>query len=112
MEISPIDITANKTERLLTIKWNDGEESKYPFNLLRNACPCAQCQGGHENMTSEPDDDVFVIPLLNTNTITLENLEMVGNYALQPNWADGHKAGLYNWGYLKSLWNKIQDKNR
>ncbi len=30
-----------------------------PFSLLRAACPCAQCRGGHENMKSEPDAEVF-----------------------------------------------------
>ena len=29
--------------------------------------------------------------------------EMVGNYALQPFWNDGHHTGLYTWEYLKRL---------
>jgi DUF971 family protein len=107
MEYSPVDITANKPELYLTIKWNDGVESKYPFKLLRNACPCAQCRGGHENMSSEPEDDVLIIPLLNIGTFKLNNLEIVGSYALQFEWADTHKAGIFNWEYLRKLWDRI-----
>ena len=49
----------NKTLRELTIQWKDGHTSVYPFGLLRAACPCASCRGGHENMRSEPDPEVF-----------------------------------------------------
>jgi DUF971 family protein len=30
-------------------------------------------------------------------------LELVGNYALQPVWDDGHSTGLYSWEYLRRL---------
>ncbi len=33
----------------------------------------------------------------------LVSLEAVGNYALLPVWADGHRFGIYAWGYLRSL---------
>jgi DUF971 family protein len=28
---------------------------------------------------------------------------MVGNYALQPSWDDGHSTGIYTWEYLRYL---------
>jgi len=27
----------------------------------------------------------------------------VGNYALQPEWSDGHHTGIYTWAYLRGL---------
>ena len=27
----------------------------------------------------------------------------VGNYAIQPEWKDGHHTGLYTWPYLRGL---------
>lgn len=109
MELSPTDITAEKSAGKLIITWNNGEKSTFPFDLLRNACPCAQCRGGHENMSSEPEDDMLIIPLLNINTVTLDTIEIVGGYAIQLFWADGHKHGIYNWQYLFSLWEKSQE---
>ncbi|MCL4260029.1 MAG: DUF971 domain-containing protein [Anaerolineales bacterium] len=41
MSEKPTSVNANKTKRELTITWNDGHTSVYPFDLLRAACPCA-----------------------------------------------------------------------
>ncbi|MGC1375744.1 MAG: gamma-butyrobetaine hydroxylase-like domain-containing protein, partial [Anaerolineales bacterium] len=60
---NPANITANRAALEMTITWDDGHTSLYPFSLLRAACPCAQCRGGHENMQSEPDAAVFETPL-------------------------------------------------
>jgi DUF971 family protein len=33
----------------------------------------------------------------------LVTLEAVGNYALLPVWADGHRFGIYTWEFLRRL---------
>jgi DUF971 family protein len=99
----PSSLTANKTNRELTIQWKDGHTSVYPFGLLRAACPCASCRGGHENMRSEPDPTVFAIQLEDTSATRLERIEAVGQYAITIEWEDGHHFGIYNWHYLRSL---------
>lgn len=102
-EPHPTGITANREKARLIIDWDDGRSCAYPFDLLRNACPCAQCRGGHEHMKPEPDDDVFSIPLVDAQISRLTNVEAVGNYAISITWGDGHSAGIYNWHYLYSL---------
>lgn len=99
----PTDITADRTEKQLTIQWSDGHTSKYSFSLLRHACPCAACRGGHENMRSEPDPLVFEQPDEDSPATRLRNLEAVGGYAMTPEWEDGHRYGIYNWHYLRLL---------
>jgi DUF971 family protein len=49
MEERATSITANREAMEMTVIWADGHISNYPFSLLRAACPCAQCRGGHEN---------------------------------------------------------------
>lgn len=110
-EILPTKITANRKQARLFIDWADGVQSALPFDLLRNACPCAQCRGGHENMKPEPDPEMFIIPLMAVNTTRLKGLEMVGNYALNIEWDDGHKYGIYNWQYLRALHNEMQARS-
>ncbi|MEK6220727.1 MAG: DUF971 domain-containing protein [Chloroflexota bacterium] len=105
----PQGMTADRKKSTLTIVWDEEKECVYPFDLLRNACPCAQCRGGHENMTSEPEEDVFTIPLMNVRTLELVNIEAVGNYAINIEWGDGHKYGIYNWAYLYSLCEKMEN---
>ena len=101
--IKPRGITANRKSRELNITWSDGHESVYPFSLLRHACPCAECRGGHENMSSEPDPDVFSLPHDDSPATRIRNVEAVGNYALTIEWEDGHHYGIYNWNYLRAL---------
>ncbi len=107
VEIIPISIKAKKQSAILQIEWTDGEICMYPYDLLRNSCPCAQCRGGHENMHLEPKDDVFLIPLMDVKVTRIKALEAVGNYALNIEWEDGHKYGIYNWHYLKTLCNMM-----
>ncbi len=102
-KLTPTAITADRSTKLLSVTWNDGHQSVYPFALLRHACPCAECQGGHENMKSEPDPEVFTIPLVDSRATEVTNLKPVGNYALNIEWGDGHHFGIYNWAYLRAL---------
>lgn len=99
----PSGITANRQISELTLTWNDGHVSNYTFSLLRYACPCAECRGGHDKMGAEPDPQVFTLPEEITPATKLRNLEAVGTYALTIEWEDGHYYGIYNWNYLRAL---------
>ena len=101
--IRPVGITANRPTRRLEIQWADGHLSSYPFGLLRYACPCAECRGGHDNMRSDPDPLVFFMPEEDTPATRITNLERVGAYAITIHWEDGHHFGIYNWNYLRML---------
>jgi DUF971 family protein len=103
MSEKPTGVTANKQTRELTVTWGDGHTSVYPFGLLRAACPCASCRGGHENMGSEPDERVFSLVPLESDANRLTNVVAVGAYALSIVWEDGHDYGIYNWHYLRAL---------
>jgi DUF971 family protein len=103
MNARPTGITVNRQTGELIINWNDEHISRYPFSLLRNACPCAECRGGHENMSSEPDPQVFTLPLEDTPATRINKVEAVGAYAITIEWEDGHYYGIYNWDYLRAL---------
>ncbi len=103
MNVTPVKISANRSTAELTIVWNDNHESIYPFGLLRAACPCASCRGGHENMSSDPDPDVFFHVLPDSPATRLKNIEGIGSYAISFEWEDGHHFGIYNWSYLRKL---------
>ncbi len=103
MSEKPTGVTANKSKREFTITWDDGHVSVYPFSLLRAACPCASCRGGHENMKAEPDAAVFATELPDAPETRLNNVKAVGSYALTIVWEDGHDYGIYNWHYLRAL---------
>jgi DUF971 family protein len=101
--LKPTGITADRQARAMTVAWNDGHTSVYPFTLLRNACPCAECRGGHANMGSDPDPEVFDKPEVDTPATRMRNLEAVGTYGLTIEWEDGHHFGIYTWEFLRKL---------
>lgn len=100
----PTSITLDRQRHMLVIPWNDGHTSEFLLVGLREACPCVECRGGHENMGLPPDPDVMnIIPLTPTKSYMVAKLLPVGNYALQPEWTDGHHSGIYTWPYLRAL---------
>ncbi|MBM3152299.1 MAG: DUF971 domain-containing protein [Chloroflexi bacterium] len=103
MTLHPTSITASRKQRTLTILWDDGRLSAYPFGLLRLGCPCAECRGGHDKMGSEPDPQVFTMRLDDEQKTGLKDIVAVGSYAVTFIWLDGHDAGIYQWQYLRAL---------
>lgn len=99
MAAKPTGVKADKSERILTITWEDGRISRYPFAGLRAACPCVSCKGGHANMGG-PADPALVRDTPDSG-VTVNNLQAVGAYALQFFWSDGHDSGIYTWDYLR-----------
>ena len=102
-KLFPNGITANKKTKELTVTWSDGHLSVYPFSLLRNACPCEKCRGGHDQMSDEPPSEVFYIPIEDSPATRLAGVEEVGSYGITIQWEDGHQFGIYNWHYLRAL---------
>jgi DUF971 family protein len=84
----------------LIVHWDDGHESYYPLEALRRACPCATCSG-------EPDlfgrMAMGARPRYNPLSFRLRDTERVGNYALQPNWEDGHTWGIWTFDRLRAF---------
>ena len=93
----------SRSRGLLILDWEDGHHSEYPLAGLRAACPCAECRGGHAGMGAPGSPDMLEIPLRPAQSAELVSLEMVGNYALQPLWKDGHGYGIFSWSYLRAL---------
>lgn len=102
-QLLPTGISADRNRRELTIRWSDASETRLGFALLRSACPCAQCRGGHANMGGLPEPDTLFIPLSDKRANELQDVQVVGNYALTITWGDGHNYGIYGWAYLKAL---------
>src|SRR5262245_3587965 len=97
MRLEPTNIQPIGNE--LAISWNDGSESFLKLEALRRACPCAGCGG---------ESDVLGNILRPQVTYThesfrLSGFDLVGGYALQPRWADGHSTGIYSFTYLRRL---------
>jgi len=83
----------------LALLWSDGHAGVVSLKALRDACPCAGCQGETVLLKT------FVPPVQPElpGKYVLKGAEQVGSYALQIAWGDGHATGLYTWEKLRSL---------
>ena len=97
MRLEPTNIQQIGTE--LAIQWNDGTESYFALEFLRRACPCAACGG-------EPDVLGHVMRpsvIYSASSFELAGFDIVGGYAVQPRWRDGHATGIFSFQYLRRL---------
>lgn len=83
----------------LAIAWSDGGETFLTLETLRRACPCAGC-GGEPDVMGNIDAPEVVYT---AESFELRAWHLVGGYALQPTWGDGHGTGLYTFAYLRRL---------
>jgi DUF971 family protein len=97
MRIEPTNIQQIGNE--LAIQWNDNSESYFDLEKLRRACPCAACGGEPDVLGNISRPQVSY----NEDSFRLTNFQVVGGYALQLRWADGHDTGLYSFQYLRRL---------
>jgi DUF971 family protein len=84
----------------LFLVWNDDSTTTITLKYLRDECPCAVCKG--ETIlfkTFRPPQPTIFSPEM----YKIKNIEVVGDYAIQIWWKDGHNTGIYSWDYLKTL---------
>lgn len=95
LELKNVQLIGNE----LAISWKDGSESYLEQALLRRACPCASCGGEPDVLGHVERPNVSYT----ADSFVLRRWEVVGGYALQPTWADGHRTGIYSYQYLRRL---------
>ena len=96
--MKPVSIKRS-TDGSIVIRWDDGETTQCTPVQLRDACPCAECQGETVLLhTYKPIPQLHV-----AGHYDIEAIVPVGSYAIQITWGDGHATGLYTWAYLHRL---------
>jgi DUF971 family protein len=97
MQLEPANIQGIGDE--LAIQWNDGRESYFKLEFLRRACPCAACGGEPDVLGNISRPHV----IYTAASFDLAGFNLIGGYAVQPRWRDGHESGLYSFQYLRRL---------
>lgn len=82
------------------IAFDDGFETDITAVKLRKNCPCAECSGEEVLLYKYTPQN---IKPLTESSFLLEKAEIVGNYAIQLYWKDGHNDGLFRWEFLKEI---------
>ena len=96
----PVGLDLELTEQILKITWADGLANEIPAVVLRKHCPCAACRTEREKQTRT------LLPVLSgppAGDVRLVGGHVVGNYAIQPEWSDGHSTGIFDFKLLRAL---------
>jgi DUF971 family protein len=80
----------------VNITWGDGLTSEFKAPELRRSCPCAQCVNEWTGQRTLQPDAV-------SDHLTIADISVVGRYALNFRWSDGHETGIYSFRYLREL---------
>ena len=89
-------ITKIATDDGIAVEWGDGHTSHYDAKYLRVNCGCAECV---EEWSKRRVLDPATVPA----DIRAEDYLMVGRYAVQFLWSDGHYTGIYPFDLLRRL---------
>ena len=94
----PVQIKIKK-KKDISIKWDDGSQSLIELKKLRQLCPCATCQTFRDRQGGK------YIPIYNDTQVNVIDVEVIGNYAIQVKWGDGHTTGIYEYSFLMNFGN-------
>lgn len=93
--VRPADL-ALADDGALRIRWEDGKETSFAPKFLRARCPCAGCVDEWSGRRTVGEAQV-------ADDVKPRGMTMVGRYAAQIDWSDGHSTGIYSWDYLLKL---------
>jgi DUF971 family protein len=94
----PSAIDLDRTHNWLEITWEDGARTHAGGPLLRRSCPCAECRG-EAGLPGKLDVDID----LSEDELALDQVGLIGQYALQITFRSGHGAGIYTFKLLRGL---------
>lgn len=95
----PKDFKLELAKQRLTIEWFDGQRGCVELAQLRKHCPCATCR---TERSAEQDNPLRILKS-DPAGVRVVNARLVGHYAIQFDWSDGHNTGIFQFELLRSL---------
>jgi DUF971 family protein len=88
---APDEIVLHLRSQILELAWHGRPALRLPAQLVRNQCPCSQCEAAR------------IKSALCATDATIDSIEPVGEYGLRVIFTDGHDRGIFPWSYLLQL---------
>jgi len=96
--IEPTQIV-EESDSKISINWSDNKETEYFAPDLRRSCPCASCVNEWTGEKMLKDDSI-------PDDLSFSNVSIVGRYALNFQFSDGHETGIFSFRFLRDLVDK------
>ena len=84
----------------VSIEWSDGAATRYNAAQLRRGCPCAGCIDEWTGAKRLDDNSV-------SDDLAFKHISIVGRYALNFHFTDGHDTGIFSFAFLRKLSDQI-----
>jgi DUF971 family protein len=97
--VTPRDLKVQIAAQRLVIDWQDGRRSELALPELRRVCPCATCRTERDAVSGNP----LKILKFDPSGVRVTTANLVGRYAIQFHWSDGHNTGIFDFRFLRSL---------
>lgn len=88
------EIRLEKNRRMLVLEYADGRRFELPCEYLRTHSPSAEVRG---HGLSEPK------LMTGKEQVNIVHIEPIGAYAVELQFDDGHRTGIYSWPFLYEL---------
>jgi DUF971 family protein len=90
----PVRVELQDDGKRIAVHWQDGRIDAYSAFELRAECPCADCvdEFSGKRLLRREDVDPAVSAVAHGP---------VGRYAIQFQWSDGHRTGIYTYERLR-----------
>lgn len=96
----PLKIQRIPETQTLRVEWADGHDCEMPYKYLRGSCPCAACN----HSRSEAATGLRVVSEeAPASTLQIDEISLVGTYAVNILWSDGHDTGIYTFRFLREV---------
>jgi DUF971 family protein len=93
--IEPTQII-EESDSEISINWSDKTKSRYNAAQLRRACPCAGCVNEWTGEKTLKEENV-------AEDLNFSHITVVGRYALNFHFSDGHDTGIFSFEFLRKL---------
>lgn len=97
---TPLKIQRLPEEQTLRVEWANEHICEMPYDYLRRACPCAICNKDRNEATKGLR---VVTEETDRSSLQIDEISLVGTYAVKLAWSDGHDTGFYSFRFLRAL---------
>ena len=108
----PSDLTASeirvaRDRRALTVVWADGRATTYGASELRRSARSADAVRAELDRADavavgDVVENAAHLEQMNAD-VSIQSVALLGNYAINIEFSDGHRRGIYPWAYLAQL---------
>ena len=98
----PKSVTLNKNKKSIQLEYPNNTFLLLTSSYLRACSPSAENKGRLRESDVNKRKAVF-------NSVMINKVEAVGNYAIRIIFDDGHSTGIFSWEEIYSIGSRLQD---